>query len=307
MEEIQLHLASQVQTTSSLDVSRVSHVAGLDIQWLNEKTAIVSASICTFPRGKEVWSKTFLYPSKPLEYKAGYLGFREVPLYRYMWSFLKRNVHRSLHPQVVLIDGNGILHPRLCGSASHFGVLETIPTIGVAKNIHMIDGLSRDIKQWMATRGLTTYPLKGVSGIFYGYAFRSPKTINPIYISPGHKISQVDALTIVSSLCHYREPEPLRLADRNARAFERSLKSSAQPKVVQRQPSRRTAISRLRNKTEFCTKCFRAFCPHRNFPYYVLKEDERIPLRFYCPQCVFPLERRSTRLDDEAQALLLTL
>ena len=36
---------------------------------------------------------------------------------------------------MVLIDGNGVLHPRKCGSASHIGVVCDIPTIGVAKNL----------------------------------------------------------------------------------------------------------------------------------------------------------------------------
>eukprot|EP00960_Hanusia_phi_P043145 755883-Hanusia_phi.AAC.3 len=50
----------------------------------------------------------------------------------------------SLLPQVILIDGNGILHPRGCGVASHIGVVTDLPTIGVAKNLICFDGLSRD-------------------------------------------------------------------------------------------------------------------------------------------------------------------
>lgn len=65
--------------------------------------------------------------------------------------------------------------------------------------------------------------------------------------------------------------------------------------------------ARLRNKTESCAKCGLAFCPHRDFPQYHMREGQTLPDRFYCPQCRPPLARRSVRVDDDVMAALLGL
>lgn len=52
--------------------------------------------------------------------------------------------HPDLKPQVLLFDGNGVLHPRGLGLASHFGILEDVCTIGVAKNLFQMDSLLRN-------------------------------------------------------------------------------------------------------------------------------------------------------------------
>ena len=307
MEEIQTHLASQVDisSSSSIKLPSITHVGGLDIQWIEESDqAIVGAAICTYPDGAQIWADTLLCEAKPMAYKAGFLAFREVPLYQMMWIYMK--THAPLLPDLFLVDGNGILHPRRCGSASHFGVRVGIPTIGVAKNIHQIDGLSRQIKTWMQAQGLQTYPLNGISGREYGHAYISPKTKNPIYISPGHRVTLEDSLTIVSKLCLFREPEPLRLADRLARAKEREMVGGAKTKKAKVVLQTSSPVMRaLRNKPEACSTCQIIFCPHRDFPHYCMKEGQRIPIRFYCTKCQPPMEKRSVRLDDDLMALLL--
>uniref|UniRef100_A0A670XVV9 Endonuclease V n=1 Tax=Pseudonaja textilis TaxID=8673 RepID=A0A670XVV9_PSETE len=76
-------------------------------------------------------------------YVAGFLAFREVP-------FLLEAVQRletqkpGLKPQVLLVDGNGILHHRGFGIACHLGVLTGLPCIGVAKNLLQVEGLAND-------------------------------------------------------------------------------------------------------------------------------------------------------------------
>ncbi|CAG8695159.1 3103_t:CDS:1, partial [Gigaspora rosea] len=73
-----------------------------------------------------------------LPYIAGFLAFREVtPLLELLQNLQQNNP--EIFPQVVIVDGNGILHPRKFGLASHLGVLANVPTIGVGKNFLQID------------------------------------------------------------------------------------------------------------------------------------------------------------------------
>lgn len=78
-----------------------------------------------------------------MSFLTGFLAFREVKPCQFLYRKLV-NSHPNLVPQVVLFDGNGILHPRGLGLASHFGILEDVCTIGVAKNLFQMGSLLRD-------------------------------------------------------------------------------------------------------------------------------------------------------------------
>ena len=67
-------------------------------------------------------------------YIPGYLAYREMPIYRSLLTKLKQN-HNELFPEVILVDGQGRLHPRHCGSACVVGLEFGCPTIGVGKNM----------------------------------------------------------------------------------------------------------------------------------------------------------------------------
>jgi deoxyribonuclease V len=69
------------------------------------------------------------------------LAFREVPAIVDVLTNLRQQ-HPEYVPQVLLVDGNGILHMRGCGQASHLGVVTNIPTVGVAKKLLVADGIN---------------------------------------------------------------------------------------------------------------------------------------------------------------------
>ncbi len=132
----------------------------------------------------------------------------------------------SLVSQVIMVDGNGILHPREFGLASQLGVLVDIPTLGVAKKLFQVDGLEKNdehkdkIKQ--LTRGGDTFPLVGESGRTLGLALRTVDgSSNPVYISQGHKLSLDTALWVTKQCCQHRIPEPTRQADILSREYLR--------------------------------------------------------------------------------------
>lgn len=160
-----------------------------------------------------------------LPYIPGFLAFREVPHLVPLFEQLRADQPR-LWPQMVFVDGNGVLHPRGFGLASHLGVLIGIPTIGVGKTFFHVDGLDmREVKAQAAAachKGGDWIPLIGQSGVEWGAAFRSTDgSSNPIYVSVGHRISLASAVLLTQASCLHRVPEPIRQADLRSREFLR--------------------------------------------------------------------------------------
>ena len=152
-----------------------------------------------------------------IPYISGYLAFRETPVFMKLIDI--QNQHcPHLTPQVIIIDGNGIWHPRRAGSASHFGVLSGIPCFGVSKNVLEVDSISRTKIQELLTEkapGKDQYvEVTDDSGNVLGLAYNVTGSVkNAVYISVGHKITLATACNIFRSVSKYRICEPIRQAD----------------------------------------------------------------------------------------------
>jgi len=135
----------------------------------------------------------------PIPYTPGFLNFREGPI------FLR--VFRKLYkkPDVTLLDGNGIAHPRKMGLASHVGVVLDISTIGCAKNSFF------PFRSPGEERGEYS-ELENASNEKVGYCLRTRTGVNPVFVSPGHKIDFQVSRELVLEYSKYRIPEPLRMA-----------------------------------------------------------------------------------------------
>ena len=112
------------------------------------------------------------------------------------------------------------------GLACQLGVLADIPTLGVGKNLHMVDGLDRAAVDAEASRclhrGGQSFPLVGDSGRMWGACLRSTDAArNPIFVSIGHRVSLDTAVKLTHLCCHHRIPEPVRMADLRSREFIR--------------------------------------------------------------------------------------
>ncbi|MBY0339285.1 MAG: deoxyribonuclease V [Acetobacteraceae bacterium] len=146
----------------------------------------------------------------PLPYIPGLLGFREIPALRACWDALPAK------PELIFVDGMGILHPRRCGIASHLGVVLDVPTIGVGKS-----RLVGDPAGPLPDTAGASVELR-VGGEVRGALLRSKPRANPLWISPGHRVSVAGALGWVrATLRGYRLPEPTRLAHLAAGAVRR--------------------------------------------------------------------------------------
>ena len=154
-------------------------------------------------------------------YVPGFLAFREVNHLVDLVNDLKKNSPEFL-PQVILVDGNGILHVKGFGLACHLGVLVDIPTIGCSKNVFNVDGISKkkvkDLAKKNLIKGGDSVELVGDSGTIWGYAFKSnDEVVNPMIISCGHKISNETSLKIVKKSIVHRIPQPIRFSDKVSR------------------------------------------------------------------------------------------
>lgn len=133
-------------------------------------------------------------------YVPGFLSFREVPvLVEAYYATIKR-------PDLLLVDGQGIAHPRGIGLASHLGVMLDIRTIGCAKEV--LVGKARP-----PARGKGAYSLLVSEGKTIGVLLRTKRDTKPLCVSPGHRIDLESSIRwILESTRGARLPEPLRRA-----------------------------------------------------------------------------------------------
>lgn len=143
----------------------------------------------------------FLPTSFP--YIPGLLSFREIPVILEAMSLLPEK------PDLLMVDGQGIAHPRRLGIAAHLGVITDIPAIGIAKS-----RLTGTYDAPGHTRS-STAPLLDKNGLHIGTVLRSRDNVKPLFISPGHRIGHEAALALtLECLRGYRLPEPTRIADK---------------------------------------------------------------------------------------------
>jgi len=133
-------------------------------------------------------------------YIPGLLSFREAPILLKVFSKLERR------PDVILIDGQGIAHPRFMGIAAHLGLLLNLPSIGCAKSRLFGKEAKPGLEQ-----GSFVPLMEGERTV--GMIVRTRAGVKPVYVSPGHKMDMEGSVKMVLSLCRgYRIPEPLRQA-----------------------------------------------------------------------------------------------
>jgi deoxyribonuclease V len=186
---LQKKLSKRVKKTSFLP-SRLKRIGGLDVAYFDDR-AIGSCAIVDCETLKTLETITVL-TKVTTPYMPGFLAFREAPI------MVKTAKRLNLKPDVYLVDGQGIAHPRRFGLASHVGVLLDSPTIGVAKS-----------RLYGEIEGGVLY---GEERDVLGALFATKRSGKTLYISIGHKISLEDALRIVSRCTINSGPEPLRVA-----------------------------------------------------------------------------------------------
>jgi len=193
---------------------KISYIAGVDAAF-GEDWVIGTACLFSFPNLNllnEVWA----IKKNPFPYIPGFLSFRESPV---LLAALKK---LEIRPDLILVDGQGIAHPRRMGIASHLGVLLDVPTIGCAKS-----RLVGEYEEPGQIKGSWS-PLK-IDHEMVGAVLRTRDEVKPLFVSPGQKIDIEDSIKIVLiSTTRVRIPEPLRRADHFSKILKKrkiSMKS----------------------------------------------------------------------------------
>lgn len=135
-----------------------------------------------------------------IPYIPGLLAYREAPL---MIIAIEELSTRCIKPDVAMVNGHGVAHPRRLGIASHIGIVLDIPSIGVAKSLLYGAVIDKGVVKAIA-----------VDNNIVGYVLENENN-KKIYVSVGHKISPENALDIVISTWNKKQPlpYPLLIAD----------------------------------------------------------------------------------------------
>lgn len=139
-----------------------------------------------------------------IPYIPGYLNFREGPAFFKTYQKLKHK------PDLTLVDGNGIAHPRKMGLASYVGVVLDIPTIGCAKSPFFPFELPSE------RRGAYSAYLDRKNEMV-GFCLRTRTSVKPVFVSPGHRVDFAFSREIVLACSKFRIPEPVRIAHHMAK------------------------------------------------------------------------------------------
>lgn len=203
----------------------ITRIGGVDISFLDDGVSAVACIVVLDYPSLDVVYEKMQEVKLTAPYIAGYLAFREVSFLVDLLNELKSE-SPALVPQVIMVDGNGKLHPKGFGLACHLGVLGDIPTIGIGKNFLVVDSMDmKDVKNSFrenCKKAGDFYLLKGESGTIWGAALQPTDSVrSPIFVSIGHKLCLESAIAITSAVSNFRIPEPVRQADLRSRDYIR--------------------------------------------------------------------------------------
>ena len=196
--DVQRRLAAQVSRSG--EVTAPQFIAGVDIAvGRAQGTATGAVVVLKYPELKLVETKV-VNGKLDFPYIPGLLSFRESPL------TLAACERLAITPDLILVDGQGIAHPRRIGLASHLGLFLDTPTVGCAKSLlcgrHEVPGDKPG-----------SYAEVVDEGEIIGVALRTKLGVKPVYVSIGHKVDLQTAIYwALECCCGYRLPEPTRLA-----------------------------------------------------------------------------------------------
>ncbi|MEZ0323418.1 MAG: endonuclease V [Hydrogenothermaceae bacterium] len=210
--EIQKELSRKIKIEDRIEINKINKVAGIDCSFVEKDGYTIGIScIVVMDKQFNILETQFGEDKVDIPYIPTFLAFREIPVIMKAYNKLKETA------DIFILDGQGILHPRKMGIATHFGVLTDTVTVGCGKS-HLYGKFSPPPNE-----NMTKSPVY-VEGKIYGYALRVKKNTNPIFISPGNNISVNSSLyAIINNLKGYKIPEAIRIAHNFLREYRKKF------------------------------------------------------------------------------------
>lgn len=175
-------------------------IAGLDCAFSRDSQKIIAAAVLLKIPEFEIIETVTAVRKLVFPYIPGLLSFREAPACIAAVEKLKKE------PDVFLVDGQGVAHPRRLGLAAHLGLFFDGVTIGCAKS-----RLTGYFEEPAFEKG--SYSLLEDKNETIGAVLRTRTKVKPVFVSVGNKCTLEDAIRIVlACTTRYRLPEPTRLA-----------------------------------------------------------------------------------------------
>ncbi|PIN74061.1 hypothetical protein COV20_01890 [Candidatus Woesearchaeota archaeon CG10_big_fil_rev_8_21_14_0_10_45_16] len=208
LKKEQSRLARRIQLRDTF--SDVKTIGGVECAQAGDKLVAVVV-VCEYPSMKFLEKKSAVLHN-PLPYKTGYVAYREMPAIIDAFDRLEQE------PDIVLVKGLGVNHPRGLGVASHVGLALNKPTIGVTDSMLFGDLEDGRIK---------------AHGEILGFEIRTREYAKPVYVSPGQQVTLGSALQIVQKTIQFphKMPEPLHLAHKLAKKKAKEMVEEKEPRA----------------------------------------------------------------------------
>ncbi len=200
-EAVALQKELRTQVLIGDDFPPLETIAGVDVGYDLQRELTKAVVTVMDYETLSLQTSVIAYAHTDFPYISGLLAFREIP------AILKALGCLPEKPDLLMVDGQGVAHPRRMGIAAHLGVVSGLPAIGVAKSrlTGKFDALG--------DAALSQTPLTD-KGENIGMVLRSKQKCNPLFVSAGHRVSHKTAMEItLHCLRGYRLPEPTRIAD----------------------------------------------------------------------------------------------
>jgi deoxyribonuclease V len=193
-EDEQRKLSSKIVLKD--DVGEIKTIGGAEAYYVG--TRMVACAVVCDASTLEIKEKAFAEGIVDGKFVPEFRAYREGPLLGEALSSL------GLKPDVIMFSGEGVMHPRKCGLASHLGVMFDIPSIGISKEAWWGEKKGDDVfldKEKVAS------------------LVRTRDHANPIVVSPGHRVSLQKAVELVKTCIRepHKMPEPVHLAHKYAK------------------------------------------------------------------------------------------
>jgi len=181
---------------------KIEKIAGFDASF--KEGLIKGGAVVIDFKSKKVLEERSLIRKIGFPYIPGLFAFREGPIIIELFYSLKNK------PDLLILDAQGIAHPKGVGLASQAGLVLNTPSLGVSKT-----NLYGYYKQPPLRKGSFSFIYHLQTKEKIGIVLRTKDNTKPLFISPGNLLTLRDCLNILLPLLgRFRMPEILRIAHR---------------------------------------------------------------------------------------------